>query len=156
MSTHVNFFIHRGNDFIPIGGDYSRNSIIYELVSSYAGYEKIKPLTVESIQDLRARARNRKEEARKTIDHVKERIKNMRNLAETWDEALEYLEDYETAILEYEEEIKEARYVQHFFSFLEDIIDTVRYDSKSKYNYNEYIYVGIEIGEPTVEDIVCQ
>ena len=155
MSMYVNFFIRRGDDFIPIS-DYSRNSIIYQLVSDYAEYEKIKPLTIKSLQDLIARARKRKEEARKTIDHIKERIKNMRNLAETWDEALEYLEDYETAILEYEEEIKEARYAQHFFNFLEDIIDTVRYDSESKYNYNEYIYAGIEIGRPNMEDIICQ
>lgn len=153
MSTYIDFFIRRGDEFIPIS-DYSRNSIIYKIANSYAMWEKVSPLSKAGIEQMITEAERQQRAYQESIAETKTRIAQLKDLSCTWNEALEYLDDYEEAIQEYEQDIKEARYAKHFFGFLIDIIETVQYADKKEYDYNNYIYVGIEIGHPTVKDIV--
>ena len=153
MSAYINFFIRRGDEFIPIS-DYSRNSIIYRIANSYAMWEKVSPLSKAGIEQMITEAERQQRAYQESIVEVKAKIAQLKDLSCTWNEALEYLDEYEEAIQEYEQDIKEARYAKHFFGFLIDIIETVEYADKKEYDYNDYIYVGIEIGHPTVKDIV--
>ena len=153
MSTYIDFFIRRGDEFIPIS-DYSRNSIIYRIANSYAMWEKVSPLSKAGIEQMITEAERQQRAYQESIIEVKAKIAQLKDLSCTWNEALEYLDGYEEAIQEYEQDIKEARYAKHFFGFLIDIIETVQYADKKEYDYNNYIYVGIEIGHPTVKDIV--
>lgn len=153
MSAYIDFFIRRGDEFIPLG-DYSRNSIIYRIANSYAMWEKVSPLSKAGIEQMITEAERQQRAYQESIAETKTRIAQLKDLSCTWNEALEYLDDYEEAIQEYEQDIKEARYAKHFFGFLIDIIETVQYADKKEYDYNNYIYVGIEIGHPTVKDIV--
>ena len=153
MSTYIDFFIRRGDEFIPIS-DYSRNSIIYKIANSYAMWEKVSPLSKAGIEQMINEAERQQRAYQESIAETKTRIAQLKDLSCTWNEALEYLDEYENAIQEYEQDIKEARYAKHFFGFLIDIIETVQYADKKEYDYNNYIYVGIEIGHPTVKDIV--
>ena len=153
MSVYIDFFIRRGDDFIPLS-DYSRNSIIYKIANSYAMWEKVSPLSKAGIEQMITEAERQQRAYQESIVEVKAKIAQLKDLSCTWNEALEYLDDYEEAIQEYEQDIKEARYAKHFFGFLIDIIETVEYADKKEYDYNNYIYVGIEIGHPTVKDIV--
>lgn len=153
MSTYIDFFIRRGDEFIPIS-DYSRNSIIYRIANSYAMWEKVSPLSKAGIEQMITEAEQQQRAYQESIAETKTKIAQLKDLSCTWNEALEYLDEYEEAIQEYEQDIKEARYAKHFFGFLIDIIETVQYADKKEYDYNDYIYVGIEIGHPTVKDIV--
>lgn len=153
MSAYINFFIRRGDDFIPLS-DYSRNSIIYRIANNYAMWEKVSPLSKAGIEQMINEAERQQRAYQESIAETKTRIAQLKDLSCTWNEALEYLDEYEEAIQEYEQDIKEARYAKHFFGFLIDIIETVQYADKKEYDYNNYIYVGIEIGHPTVKDIV--
>lgn len=153
MSVYIDFFIRRGDDFIPLS-DYSRNSIIYKIANSYAMWEKVNPLSKAGIEQMITEAERQQRAYQESIVEVKAKIAQLKDLSCTWNEALEYLDEYEEAIQEYEQDIKEARYAKHFFGFLIDIIETVEYADKKEYDYNNYIYVGIEIGHPTVKDIV--
>ncbi|MBQ2173562.1 MAG: hypothetical protein II453_00335 [Alphaproteobacteria bacterium] len=153
MSVYIDFFIRRGDDFIPLS-DYSRNSIIYKIANSYAMWEKVSPLSKAGIEQMITEAERQQRAYQESIVEVKAKMAQLKDLSCTWNEALEYLDDYEEAIQEYEQDIKEARYAKHFFGFLIDIIETVEYADKKEYDYNNYIYVGIEIGHPTVKDIV--
>lgn len=153
MSVYIDFFIRRGDDFIPLS-DYSRNSIIYRIANSYAMWEKVSPLSKAGIEQMITEAERQQRAYQESIVEVKAKIAQLKDLSCTWNEALEYLDEYEEAIQEYEQDIKEARYAKHFFGFLIDIIETVQYADKKEYDYNNYIYVGIEIGHPTVKDIV--
>lgn len=153
MSVYIDFFIRRGDDFIPLS-DYSRNSIIYKIANSYAMWEKVSPLSKAGIEQMITEAERQQRAYQESIAETKIRIAQLKDLSCTWNEALEYLDEYEEAIQEYEQDIKEARYAKHFFGFLIDIIETVQYADKKEYDYNNYIYVGIEIGHPTVKDIV--
>lgn len=153
MSAYINFFIRRGDDFISLS-DYSRNSIIYKIANNYAMWEKVSPLSKVGIEQMINEAERQQRAYQESIAETKARIAQLKDLSCTWNEALEYLDEYEEAIQEYEQDIKEARYAKHFFGFLIDIIETVQYADKKEYDYNNYIYVGIEIGHPTVKDIV--
>lgn len=153
MSVYIDFFIRRGDNFIPLS-DYSRNSIIYRIANSYAMWEKVSPLSKAGIEQMITEAERQQRAYQESIAETKTRIAQLKDLSCTWNEALEYLDEYEEAIQEYEQDIKEARYAKHFFGFLIDIIETVQYADKKEYDYNDYIYVGIEIGHPTVKDIV--
>lgn len=153
MSTYIDFFIRRGDDFIPLS-DYSRNSIIYRIANSYAMWEKVSPLSKASIEQMIKETEQQQRACQESIAETKTKIAQLKDLSCTWNEALEYLDEYEGAIQEYEQDIKEARYAKHFFGFLIDIIETVQYADNKEYDYNNYIYVGIEIGQPTVKDII--
>lgn len=153
MSTYINFFIRRGDNFIPLG-DYSRNSIIYRIANSYAMWEKVSSLSKAGIEQMIIEAERQQRAYQESITKIKAKMAQLKDLSCTWNEALEYLDGYEEAIQEYEQDIKEARYAKYFFGFLIDIIETVQYADKKEYDYNNYIYVGIEIGHPTVKDIV--
>ena len=50
------------------------------------------------------------------------------------------------------EEIEKAEYIKHYLSFLDDIIESVEYEKNI--DHKNYLYVGIEVGSPTVDDIV--
>ena len=182
MSVYIDFFIRRGDDFIPLS-DYSRNSIIYKIANSYAMWEKVSPLSKAGIEQMITEAERQQRAYQESIVEVKAKMAQLKDLSCTWNEALEYLDDYEEkqrklkelrnnkqgntqiaffsqdigeirSMQQYEQDIKEARYAKHFFGFLIDIIETVEYTDKKEYDYNNYIYVGIEIGHPTVKDIV--
>ena len=154
MSAYIHFFIRRGDDFIPLG-DYSRNSIIYRIANDYAQWEKVRPLTKLDISKMIEHAEKMQTTNRACIVSIKDKIAHLKDLSCTWTEALEYIDDYEDSIIECEENIKEARYAKHFFGFLIDIIETIQYaDNKGGYDPDKYIYTGIEIGTPTVGDII--
>ena len=153
MSAYIHFFIRRGDEFIPIG-DYSRNSIIYRIANSYARWEKVSPLSKNSLEQMISEAESKQRAYKELVAEIKTRMAQLKDLSCTWNEALEYLDEYEEGIQAHEQDVKEARYAKHFFSFLIDIIETVQYVDKKEYDYNNYIYVGIEIGHPTVKDIV--
>ena len=153
MSVYIHFFIRRGDEFIPLG-DYSRNSIIYSIANSYVIWEKVRPLSKNDIEQMISEAEHRQRAYKTEIAGIKVKIAQLKDLSCTWNEALEYLDEYEEAIQEFEQDIKEARYAKHFFGFLIDIIETIQYADKKEYDYNNYIYAGIEIGAPTVGDII--
>ena len=153
MSAYANFFVRHGDDFISLG-DFSRNSTIYSLVNDYAPWEKITPLTTEMLSRLIDRAEATKQEALRLVCVEKGFIDHVKTFDNSVEDKLEVIANYENTIEGLQQEAKEARYAKHFFGFLIDIIDGARYGEHNKdVNINEYIYVGIEIGRPTIEDI---
>lgn len=153
MSMYVHFFIRRGDEFIPIG-EYSRNSMVYQIVDTQAVWEKVKPLTKSRIQDYVETATRYYAMDVKMMADTKEKMAHIKDLSCTWEQALDCLEGYEDALQEYEEEMQECKFTEHFFEFLIDIIETVQYADEKIYDPDNYIYVGVEIGHPTVKDIV--
>lgn len=53
MSQYLNFFVRIKDGFIPIG-DYSRNSIFYQMVNSciFPPYEKIMPVSIQQLKEV--------------------------------------------------------------------------------------------------------
>ena len=52
MSQYVDFYLKSNSDeFLPIG-DYGRSSMIYKYICDYVPYEKITPITTNTINEI--------------------------------------------------------------------------------------------------------
>jgi len=149
MSAYMDFFVRHGDDFIPLG-DFSRNSIIYPTMIDCANvpWEKIIPLTLDDLEAAQARAHKRSTNALDYINILKNRIEGVKSFNNSIKEKLEQIEEYKGEIEEWQQEVEEARYAENYFYFLANLIEVAR-----DIDANKYIYAGIEIGRPTIEDI---
>lgn len=152
MSAYVDFFVRHNDDFIPIS-DFSRNSKIYEIMSGFAPWEKIRPLTAERLTLFVNEAQHGIEQARNGIAKEKEQIQLVSQFNNSAEEKIEYIQDCRESIEEYEYLVQEYEYAKYFFLFLEEMIDAVRWKDDCAVDVEKYIYVGIEIGSPKIEDI---
>ena len=150
MSAYMDFFVRHGDDFIPLG-DFSRNSIVYPTMIYCANvpYGKIIPLTLDNLHAAQTHVHKHSINAIKHIHTLKKRIEDVKGFNNSLEEKLEQIEEYKGEIEEWRQEAEEARYAENYFYFLMDLIEAAHNDIDT----NKYIYAGIEIGRPTIEDI---
>ena len=80
---------------------------------------------------------------------MKEYVAGMNNSME---EKMEWIENIESTLDDCTKEMEGVKYVKHYLNFLDDIIESVEYEEHI--DYKAYLYVGIEVGTPTSDDIV--
>lgn len=140
MSQYVNFFLRRDDEFIPLK-DYSRSSPIYSVMD--APYEKIREYRHEELESKILRLKEMKEENSMVIAQIRNRIKDVYHMNNSVAEKMEYVSDYYNQISDFEDDNKN---LDRCMIELEFIADLVYMDCT--------IYAGVEIGEPTLEDVV--
>lgn len=140
MSQYVNFFLRRGDEFIPLK-DYSRSSPIYSVMN--APYEKIREYSYSDLEAKILRLKGMKEENAAMITRIWERINSVYHLNNSVEEKMEYVNDYYSQISDFEDDNKN---LDRCMIELEFIADLVYMDCT--------IYAGVEIEEPTLEDVV--
>ena len=159
MSCYTCFFIRRGEDFVPIGS-YSRNHAISRAFNENhfsAPWEKITPLTKEDISNVINGIAEMKDYDNQTIAKYKRRIEEIKKMEASISERIEMIEEYESYIKEVQEDLEEWEHAHSYLVFLDDIIDEIKYSdyiTDEGYDADNYIYFGLEIGRPTVNDIV--
>lgn len=154
MSAYANFFIRWKDEFIPIA-DYSRNSFIFEIVQYYAPYEKIQAVPTRIVEQWIDEAEKQITDCKNRIQQYQERIKLVSTFNNSVDEKMSVLRDYDDAVEELNSYIDDAIIAREFFKLLTyQMIPAVQYNKDLGIDYEHYIYVGIEIGRPTMEDIV--
>lgn len=147
MSAYINFFIRKDKDFIPLGS-YSRNSYIYSILSDAMSipWENITKITYNTLNIWTTTADyeiNRMEkEIRKT-----EKMFELSN-SHTLEEAYEYA----GAIEEYKENIEEIKSIKAIFGFMKNILN--KYEYEENVNVSNILYFGMEISNPTIDDII--
>ena len=140
MSQYVNFFLRRGDEFIPLK-DYSRSSPIYSVMN--APYEKIREYSYSDLESKILRLKEMKEENAAMITQIWERINSAYHLNNSVEEKMEYVNDYYSQISDLEDDNKNLDRCMIELDFIADLI------------YMDCtIYAGVEIGEPTLDDIV--
>ena len=140
MSAYIQFFVRNENAFLPIS-IYSRNNALYHYFDEYTPWEKIKPVTRPLLNKIR-------DDVNEDILYYQKRYDRAKDM----DEKMEWIENIEATLGDCCEEIEKAEYVKHYLNFLDDIIESVEYEEHIE--YKNYLYVGIEVGNPTVDDIV--
>ena len=151
MSAYIQFFIRHNETFMPIG-IYCRSSKIYEYFDEYTPWEKIKVVTRPLLDKIRDNINDDILYYQKRYDRAKEMKEYVATMNNSMDEKMEWIENIEATLGDCCEEIEKAEYVKHYLNFLDDIIESVEYEDGI--DYKNYLYVGIEVGSPTVEDIV--
>lgn len=147
MSSYLNFFVRSKNgDFTQIAS-YSRNHYIYDAYG--APYEKIALVTLEHLQAAIDDLSNRKEMLEENIELAEEMIKYICSFPVESFTALESkmsaINEQKELINEYKDDIKQVELALFHLNF---IYNAIAMDGYSK------IYAGIEISNPTEEDII--
>lgn len=151
MSAYIQFFVRNENAFMPISV-YSRNNSIYQYFDEYTPWGKIKPITRGLLNKIRDDINEDLVATQKRYDRAKEMKEWIATLNNSLEEKMEYIENTEEVLGECCEEIDRLTYTKHYLTFLDDVIESVEYEEHI--DHNSYLYVGIEIGSPTVDDIV--
>lgn len=151
MSAYIQFFVRNDEAFMPIG-IYCRVNKIYQYFDEYTPWEKIKPITRPLLNKIRDDINDDILYYQKRYDRAKEMKEYVAGMNNSMDEKMEWIENIESTLDDCTKEMEEAKYVKHYLNFLDDIIESVEYEEHIE--YKNYLYVGIEVGSPTVDDIV--
>ena len=149
MSAYKYFFIKSNtNEFILIG-EFSRNTEVYRYCS--APYEKIKPLTIDNLNQIICDIEQGIEYVKRGIQADKDERELVVKMNNSIDEKMETLREIGRSINENTDYLDDLKWACNYFAFLINIIDYAKFNNN--YDINNYIYVGEEIPEPTVDDI---
>lgn len=147
MSAYIYFFIRKDKDFIPLVS-YSRNSDMYNIISrtTYMPWERISNITYNVLHDWIVTA---DDEINRTKSEIK-KIEKMFELSNSYTLGDAY--GYANTIEEYNELIERIKSIKVIFDFMKDILD--EYEYKEDLDVSSILYFGMEISNPTVDDII--
>ena len=149
MSAYKYFFIKSNtNEFIQIG-EFSRNTEVYRYCS--APYEKIKPLTIDNLNQIICDIEQGIECVKRGIQADKDERELVVKMNNSINEKMETLLEIGRSIEENTNYLDDLKWACNYFAFLINIIDYAKFNNN--YDIDNYIYVGEEIPEPTVDDI---
>lgn len=159
MSAYIEFFIRGGDIFYPIA-TYSRNTAIYEKFQDNFPnlWETIVPVTDERLNKVMIDVRASVDNFYEGIHSYETKIEEVRKLENvSIEEKMNFINDYIEMKNECRQRITELERCSFFIDMLHDMIDeaenTQYYDNIETINKNNYVYVGIEVGIPTVDMI---
>lgn len=154
MSQYTHFFLRSKNDeFLPIG-IYSANTYMSQKFSNCTLWEKLRPVNTKILYDILEEIEEDIEYYQMSIQKNNQYIDRVSSLSNCKiDEKIKYIETYENANTDYEDDIEDAKEVKDFVNWCISILQDLEY-TESGINPEQYIYIGLECGtNPTVKDI---
>lgn len=157
MSAYIQFFLKVGDKFAPIYTS-SRSSEVYQSFEHYAPWERVAPLSNEQLIYVRQDVKSLIDNYNQSIKEAEDEIEFLKGAQMNTEERVERFHDLQEYMRDLHEFIEEKERVLGFCDFIQSMIDEAR-DAK-KWGPNPlnldpeaYVYVGIEVGTPTIEDI---
>lgn len=141
MSQYLNIFLKSDGKFIPIG-DYSRSTYLYDEFN--APYEKICEYKADGLREVGARLESRANDIEKYIQKLESLIALIPNFqGQEMEEKISTILDYGSQIEEEKEELKTLYSQSSVCYFLASVAE-------------DYVpvYAGIEIADPTDQDVI--
>lgn len=141
MSQYLNIFLKSDGKFIPIG-DYSRSTYLYDEFN--APYEKICEYKADGLREIGARLESRANDTKKYIQKLESLIALIPSFqGQEMEEKISAILDYKFQIEEEKEELKTLYSQSSVCYFLASIAE-------------DYVpvYAGVEIADPTDQDII--
>ena len=141
MSQYLNIFLKSDGKFIPIK-DYSRSTYLYDEFN--APYEKICEYKAEGLREIGARLENRANDTKKYIQKLENLIALIPSFqGHEMEEKISAILDYKSQIEEEKEELKTLYFQSSVCYFLASVAE-------------DYVpvYAGVEIADPTDQDII--
>lgn len=141
MSQYLNIFLKSDGKFIPIR-DCPRSSYLYDEFN--APYEKICEYKADGLREIGARLESRANDIEKYIQKLESLIALIPNFqGQEMEEKISAILDYKSQIEEEKEELKALRSQISVCYFLASVAE-------------DYIpvYAGVEIADPTDQDVI--
>ena len=157
MSAYIQFFIRVKDNFAPIYTS-SRSSEVYQAFDNFAPWEKITPVTYDTLKLVRESVNDQIDHYKESIRKAQDKIEFLKGVQMDIEERMERYDDEVGFITDLRDYIEEKEYVLSFCAFLQSCLDEAREDkewSSNPLGFDPagYIYVGIEVGTPTIEDL---
>ena len=154
MSEYIEFHQRIGNRFIPIAS-YSRSSCIFQLFKAFAPYEKIRPLGEDQLDAFYSTLADQEARYEDAIRKEEMTLEFLRTCDAPLQERLAERDEVMVTIRELREEgLEEVAAARCFLNFLNELITQCEWVAQPDMIPDRYIYCGIEIGDPSVEDIL--
>ena len=147
MSQYIEFFVKSKEDNFTCIASFPRSHIIYQTLVNEVPYGKICKLNFSSISRVILSLTEKKVEWRKRkeeYDNMWDRIGTFNNSVQ---EKLEAMAEFREALLEIKENIDDIDNAINYLKVFQLMVEEMQTDSTIG------LYCGIEVGEPTVEDI---
>ena len=141
MSQYLNIFLKSDGKFIPIG-DYSRSTYLYDEFN--APYGKICEYKTDGLREIGARLERRANDIKEYIQKLESLIALIPNFqGQEMEEKISAILDYKSQIEEEKEELKTLYSQSSVCYFLASIAE-------------DYVpvYAGVEIADPTDQDVI--
>ena len=141
MSQYLTIFLKSDGKFIPIG-DYSRSTYLYDEFN--APYGKICEYKAEGLREIGARLESRANDTKKYIQKLENLIALIPSFqGHEMEEKISAILDYKSQIEEEKEELKTLYFQSSVCYFLANIAE-------------DYVpvYAGVEITDPTDQDVI--
>ena len=141
MSQYLNIFLKSDGKFIPIG-DYSRSTYLYDEFN--APYEKICEYKADGLREVGARLESRANDIKEYIQELESLIALIPSFqGQEMEEKISAILDYKSQIEEEKEELKTLYSQSSVCYFLASIAE-------------DYVpvYAGVEIADPTDQDVI--
>ena len=151
MSAYIQFFIRHNDDFLPIGV-FSRANVVYQVFNSIAPWEKLRPISTMHLNEAAKEVNELINRDKKALARLDEREKLVATFNNSVEEKLEALADYGEYKNEVVKELESEEGARAYIHMLYNVLDSIEYDKR--FDMGAYLYVGIEVGDPTVEDLI--
>ena len=141
MSQYLSIFLKSDGKFIPIG-DYSRSTYLYDEFN--APYGKICEYKADELREVGARLERRANDIKEYIQKLEDLIALIPSFqGHEMEEKISAILDYKSQIEEEKEELKTLYFQSSVCYFLASVAE-------------DYVpvYVGVEIADPTDQDII--
>ena len=142
MSAYIEFYLKVEDKFVPIAS-YSRSNILYEVGhDSGVPWEKIRKLDKELFSEMVNKLNTRIDAYEMYIDENESRKSIIASMLNSIEDKIKALDELQHVIDEMKNSLSEYETAQTEFRFMSEL------ESESGYP----VYIGIEVGEPTVEE----
>lgn len=157
MSCYTSVFLRKRNEFIELSCT-SRNSEISQAFENISvPFERIRAISKEEINDLIDKTYKEVKSYEEMIAAARNKIEMIKNFNNSAEEKITAINDELDYISELEEELGWKRHAHSFMCILNNTYETAQYTSDdyetSGVDVHNFIYVGMEISNPTIEDI---
>ena len=154
MSTYTNFFIRVNDIFVPIGS-WSRNSILGSMFITMGPWRKVRSITSNELMDLIREFEKEQDSFNEKISELERKRDYIVDKCNSIDEKIEVTERYNEEIRDYKVEIEYAiNTLSVYIEIIEEITFSVKDALPFRADDKKYMYYGVEIECPTLEDIV--
>ena len=169
MSCYIEIYVRHDNQFIPFGS-WSRNSVVYQMFDEVnaAPWEAIRPVTFDLINEVESNWKENIDNWKEHIKKINQRIDLATKMSDVpFAERVEKIEEYQEDLAESKDSLAECEFAMNYLETLKlastEIKERLEWQEKYPDDYGTKVitgiedtlfYIGMEVGAPTVEDIV--
>ena len=147
MSSYISFYLKVEDKYCTLGF-YSRNCSEYRFFKDFVPYEKVGPLTLEKLADVKEDVEFSIENKRKSIIRYSNDIELIKTFNNPVEDKMKLIENHLSTIEEIKEDLEADVSCLAFIHFLTNILTDIDYDVYAKSHgikADNYLWAGIEV-----------